>query len=297
MAGHAGVQLVEIGVGGVLEGDAPLAQGFHGVEDVTGAQGYVLDALALIGAQELLDLGVLVLALVQGDADLAAGRGHGPGDQARLLALDIEVADLAEIEDALIEGRPPVHLAAVDVVGQVVEVGQPHAALGQGRRGALDRPEVDVIDLLGPIAVDQIEVRAADPLDGRDIQLHRPHRAPHRRRAPLHRQGQRPGGVLDPEGHGVGRGAMRLAELGRLARGIHVQDEVDVALLVADHVLGAVPGGGHKAQRLELTGHASRVGAGEFDELEAVGAQRIVEQLALRLLGGHGAPPDREPQA
>ena len=41
-----------------------------------------------------------------------------------------------------------------------------------GRR-ALDGQEVDVIDLLRAVAVDQVEVRAADALDGRDVQLHR----------------------------------------------------------------------------------------------------------------------------
>ena len=43
------------------------------VEDVR-AERDVLDAFALILAQELLDLGLLVLALVQGNADLAAGQ-------------------------------------------------------------------------------------------------------------------------------------------------------------------------------------------------------------------------------
>ncbi len=70
---------------------------------------------------------------------------------------------------------------------------------------------------------------------------------------------------------------MSLPELRSLAGGFHVQDEVHIALLVADHVLGAVPGGGDEAHRLQLGGDAGRVGAGELDELEAVGAQRIFE--------------------
>ena len=48
----------------------------------------------LYSLQELLDLAVLVLALVERDADLVVGRGHRPGEQAGLLALDVEIADL-----------------------------------------------------------------------------------------------------------------------------------------------------------------------------------------------------------
>ena len=38
-----------------------------------------------------------------------------------LLALDVEVADLAEVEQALVEAGPLVHVAAVHVVRQVVD--------------------------------------------------------------------------------------------------------------------------------------------------------------------------------
>src|SRR6202000_2401509 len=102
-----------------------------------------------------------------------------------LLALDVEVADLAEVEDALVEVRPLGHVAALDVVGQVIEVGQALgiAGLRLGRAG--DRHEVDVIDLLRAIAVDQVEVRAADPLYSWDGQPPRARRAHARARAPL----------------------------------------------------------------------------------------------------------------
>ena len=42
--------------------------------------------------------------------------------QAGVLALDVEEADLAEVEQAGIEVEPLVHVAAIDVVGEVVEV-------------------------------------------------------------------------------------------------------------------------------------------------------------------------------
>ncbi len=60
------------------------------------------------------------------------------------LAFDVEVADLAEVEQALVEVRPLVHAAAMHVVRQVVDVRQAGA-----RRMLLDarqRHEVDVVD-------------------------------------------------------------------------------------------------------------------------------------------------------
>src|ERR1043165_8496398 len=45
--------------------------------DVGGAQGHVLDALAVVQVQVFGDLALVVRALVDGDADLAAGAGHG----------------------------------------------------------------------------------------------------------------------------------------------------------------------------------------------------------------------------
>ena len=59
--------------------------------------------------------------LVERDADHAVGRGHRLGGQAGVFALDVEVADLAEVEQLLVEAGPVRHAAAVDVVRQVVD--------------------------------------------------------------------------------------------------------------------------------------------------------------------------------
>ncbi len=250
MAGDAAFELLIIGVGRILERDTALAHGLDGGEDVVRAERDVLDTLAAVVAQELLDLGMIVPALVQGNADLAAGTGHGLGDEARLgCLLDIEIADFAEVEDALVELGPPGHLAAMDVVRQVVEIGEAEAR--DRGRGALDGREVHIVDGLGPIAVDQIEVRAADPLDGRDVQLHRTHQAAHLFGAALERQAQGLAGVAHAKGHGVGRGPVAATELRGLAGRLHVEDEVDVALGEAQHVLGAVPRYGGEAHQLE----------------------------------------------
>jgi hypothetical protein len=76
-------------------------------------------------------------------------------------------------------------------------------------------------------------------------------------------------------------------ELGGLTLWLHVQDEVDVALPEAQHVLGAMPRDSREAHRLEQRLQRLRLWRGEFDELEAVRAERIVEQVGVGL-GVHG---------
>ena len=72
------------------------------------AQRDVLDALAVVFMQELLDLAGLARVLVDRDADLAVGARHRARMQAGELALDVEVADLAEVEELLVEAGPVV---------------------------------------------------------------------------------------------------------------------------------------------------------------------------------------------
>jgi hypothetical protein len=95
-----------ISVWRVLERHSALLQHIDGRVDVVAAERDVLDSLAFVFAKELLDLALVVLALVERNADLAAGRRHRLGEQPGLLALDVEVADLAEVEEPLVEIRP-----------------------------------------------------------------------------------------------------------------------------------------------------------------------------------------------
>ena len=127
-------------------GNAAAADDVDRLVDVRGAERDVLDALALIFAQELLDLALVVLALVQRDADLAAGRGHRLGEEAGLLALDVEVADLAEVEEPLVEIGPDAHPAAVHVVGEMVDVGELRIRLGHPLLPVGMEVEVDLVD-------------------------------------------------------------------------------------------------------------------------------------------------------
>ena len=123
--------------GRVLKAHAARAHAIDRAIDVVGAERDVLDALALVVVQEFLDLRLVVLALVERDADLAVGTGHRLGEQAGDLALDVEVADLAEVEHALVEVGPGLHVAAVHVVRQMIDVG---AARRWPRARARPRP-------------------------------------------------------------------------------------------------------------------------------------------------------------
>src|SRR2546426_1125379 len=224
----------------------------HLVVGVRGVQGDVLDALAVILLEILLDLRAVVRGLVDRDADLAAGAGHRLGPEARELALDVEVADLAEIEQPLVELGPFLHTAPMDVVREVIDVAQAGARGSRRipapeRLDARQRPEIHVVDrvaviVLG-IAVDEVDERVADALDRRDAQLARPRAALDAPGAALEEPVVRRRGVLHAERHRAYARAVATREVLRERARLGVDDEVDVALLVEQHVLVAVAGG------------------------------------------------------
>src|SRR5471030_697094 len=82
---------------------------------------------SVIGREIFLDLRLVVGALVDRDADLAARAGHRLGLEPGQLALNVEVADLAEIEEPFIEGRPFVHTAAMHIMSQMIDIGEADA--------------------------------------------------------------------------------------------------------------------------------------------------------------------------
>jgi len=190
-----------------------------------------------------------------------------------------EVADLAEAKQLLVEARPQVHVAAPDVVRQVVD--DLEAGTGRQRR-ARQRHEVDVVDRVLAVAVDEVDEAAADALDARDVELHRPRAQRPRLGAELERAAPGEGGVADAKGHRAGRRSVGARELLPEARRLGVDDEVDVALAVQRDVLGAVAGDGREAHAIEQAPQQLRVRRRVFDELEAVGAHRVV--------GGHQQP-------
>src|SRR3546814_8095537 len=81
-------------------------------------------------------------------------------------SLDVEVADLAEVEQLLVVVRPLRHVAEVEVVGQVVDEGEAEADRVLIRAG--DRRVVGVVDAAGAaVAIDQVQHAVADALDHR----------------------------------------------------------------------------------------------------------------------------------
>ena len=158
MAWNPRINAVEIGVDRILKNHAACPHGLHRDEDIGCTERYMLDALTLIVPEEFFDLAVIVLALIQRNSNLAAGAGHGLGDQASLGSLDVKIADLAEIEDLFVEIRPGRHLAAKHIVRQVIEIGQAARIGGHLRCRPGDWHEVHVIDLLGSVTINQIEI-------------------------------------------------------------------------------------------------------------------------------------------
>ena len=163
----------------------------------------MLYAFAAVSDQVFLDLALVVGAFVDWNADLAAGARHRLALQARQLAFDVEVADFAEIEQALVEARPFFHPAAMNVVRQVIDRDQPRA-LGM-LVDAGKRHEVDIVNgnaaAVARIAIDQIDQRIADALDCRNAELHRPRVRFHSPRSLFDERMVGMRGVLDPKRH------------------------------------------------------------------------------------------------
>ena len=162
----------------------------------------------------------------------------------------------------------------MNVVRQVIDVGEADAL-----RMAVDagqEVEIDVIDAAAlAIPVHQINQRIADALDGRNVELHRPHLVFHPPGA--ERQGALVGGgrILHPESDGADAGTVHAREALREALLLAVDDEVDVTLAEQRDILGAMPRHLDEAHALEKPSERLGIGRGVLDELEAVGAHRI----------------------
>ena len=276
MAGHARIDHVEIGVRGIQEGHPGRTHGFHAGVDVIGEQGDVLDALAVVLAQVFVDLALVVGGLVERDAHDAVRRGHCLGHQAGLGALDVEVADLAEVEQALVVVRPLLHVAHEQVVGQVVDEGQakPHRVLVH----VLQRREVGIQVVVA--VIDQVEHAVADAGDHRGVD--RTLRIGAGKQLATIGQGMglylfRRG--LEADRKTTCRRPVGSGEIGGKALAFLVEQEVDGALAEQGDGALAVLGNGGETQLAQVVGHGRGVagGGGEFDEFKAVDAHRVVK--------------------
>src|SRR3546814_14441375 len=81
----------------------------------------MLNALAMIIADEFLDLAMFVLTFVKGDADLVVRGCHGAAEKTGRLSFYVEIPNLAELEDLLIIIRPIVHPSAFQLMRQMVQ--------------------------------------------------------------------------------------------------------------------------------------------------------------------------------
>ena len=239
----------------------------------------MLDPLPLVLAQVLLDLGLVVGGFVDGDADLAAGGRHGAGMQPGQLAFDVEVANFPEVADPLVEVGPDVHVAAMDVVGQVIDLVEPRIHLGHARLPVGVEDKIHVIDgALLAVAVDKGEGALADAVDGGDVELHGPYLAD---------EGFGPLGdgvllgtarIRHPKCHAADAGPVQAGKLLRLGVGLGVDHEIDVPLAVEPALLVLVSGHLRKPQgdeqRLE-GGNALEIRGSVLDEFEPIGAEGI----------------------
>src|SRR5262249_46456438 len=107
--------------------------------------------------------------LVDRNPDLAVWAGQRAREQAGGAALDVEEADLAEIEQLGVEAGPHIHAPAMDVVGEVIDVIEARA-----RRPGVAPAEPFELGIIGralrAVAIDKIKYAAADPLDGGDVE-------------------------------------------------------------------------------------------------------------------------------
>src|SRR5206468_7895867 len=102
------------------------------------------------------------------------GGRQGLGREAGVFALDVEEADLAEVEKPLVKVSPVRHAPAVDVVRQMIDELEA-VTWGMTIRAPLNKLKVNVVDGFAVFkAINQIQRRAANALDGGQVQLHRP---------------------------------------------------------------------------------------------------------------------------
>ena len=268
------------------ERHAELLEVVPALDQVVADQRDVLDAFTVEFLEELLDLAFSAFAFfIERDADLAVGCGQCLGGEAGVLTLDVEEADLAEVEEGLVIVRPVLHAAVVDVVREVID--HVEARADRVLLHARKILEIDVVDRQAVafcvlVAVDQVDDCAADASYCRDVQFHRAGLDCNRFGTALDEFGIGLARVADTETHATGGGTVFAGEIPRGTLRLVVQDEVDLALAPQVDILRAVPCDKGKTHCLEHRFDHALFRRAELDEFEAVEADGILEQVGHR---------------
>ena len=239
----------------------------------------MLNALAVVLQQILLDLTAAAALFVERNANLAIGSRHGPGLEAGVLSFNVKEADLAEVKQLFVVRRPVIHAPAVHVMGQVIDKAKA-AALGPPV-SAVEIDEVDVVNrgAFG-IAVDQVQDGAANAANRRQLEFHGAAGDVDGLRA----LGQRPRvsgrGVMHAKGHTAGARAVLLGVVrgGRVL--VVIDNEIDIALTPQVHVFGFVARHRGKAQHSQHRLQCAPLQRGELNEFKAVKAHGVGKQIA-----------------
>ncbi len=189
------------------------------------------------------------------------------------LAVDVEEMDLGEVEQLAVEGPPLVHVAAIDIVREVIEIVET-GTFGSGVPFTQPFEFIIIGRALGTMVIDEIEQGSADPDNGRCIQ--RLVVALVFLGAIAYRMFKRVSGIHDPPCHRRGTGAMSVDKAGRKRAWLRVDDIVDVALAPDGDGLLAVACHGPIAHLRKQRFQFLRLRMGKFNEFKTIGPGRVV---------------------
>src|SRR4051794_12087163 len=235
----------------------------------------MLDALAAVGAEIFLDLAGIAGILVDRNPDFAVRAGQRAREQPGGAAFDVEEANLTEVEQFFVKPGPDVHAAAMDVVGEMVEIKQPRAHR-PWIPGAEPFEFAVVGGTVGAVTIDEIQQAAANALDRGNVE--RFLRGRNLRRLCAKRDRALIGlpGVDHPEGHRRRAWSVRGDE-GKAVRARLLVDEIiDVALPIDRDLFGPVAGDRNIAHQPEQRVQLFRLRMRVFDEFKTVGTHWIV---------------------
>jgi len=141
---------------------------------------------------------------------------------------------------------------------------------------AFDKDKINVVDRAAfTVAVNQVQRRAANAFDGRQVQFHWSGRDMHRLCAQFQRAVVGLLRVAHAKSHAADRRAVLGRKVGRNTVGLVIEDQVDIALTVQMNIFGTV--GRHLGEahdfkhRLKGIGNRGR----EFDKFKAHQAHRV----------------------